>query len=256
MRRIPILLYHHILGPNDQCDPYSVTSDRFESQLSLLAKTGWRTIGLNDWMEHHLSGKTLPDRSFALTFDDGHLDNRTHAFPILQRLGFMATIFLTVDSIESGRDNFGSIMLGWNDVETMLSAGFEFQSHGILHRRLTTLSVEDARDDIVRSKQVLENRLGRTVNFFAYPFGDFNPTIQSIVSEAGYLGACGGVPEWDGGLFDSFAIGRTEIYQQDGIYRFTCKLRTGYSWALYIRKYLGRWRRRVTLIKIKRRVMS
>jgi peptidoglycan/xylan/chitin deacetylase (PgdA/CDA1 family) len=247
MQRFPILLYHHITRMSGRLDSFSVSADRFEQQMKGLAKAGWRTVGLSDWMDHHLSGKALPDRSFVLTFDDGHLNNRTEAFPVLQRFGFTATIFLAVDSIESGRDSSGSLMLGWEDAKTMRFAGFDFQSHGMSHRRLTALSEKDARDDIVRSKRILEERFGRAVDFFAYPFGDSNSAIQRMVSEAGYRAACGGVPAWGGGLFDPYAVGRTEIFQNDTPARFAVKMATGYDWRLFVRKGLGR------VVKHKRR---
>jgi peptidoglycan/xylan/chitin deacetylase (PgdA/CDA1 family) len=143
-------------------------------------------------------------------------------------------------------------MLDWEAVKEMQSAGFGFESHGMSHRRLTEISPDDARGDIVRSKQILEDRLGRPVSFFAYPFMDFNPAVQTMVKAAGYLGACGGLPTWDGSLPDPYAIGRTEVLQSDGAFRFSVKTATGYGCRLYIKKRLGRWRRRAISIKSNR----
>jgi peptidoglycan/xylan/chitin deacetylase (PgdA/CDA1 family) len=100
MRRIPILLYHRVVGPGGRSDAFSVTASRFENHMSRLSTSGWRTVSLPDWFEHHQKNKVLPDRSFVLTFDDGHLDNRTEALPILRRFGFSATIFLAVNAVD------------------------------------------------------------------------------------------------------------------------------------------------------------
>ena len=92
-----ILYFHRI---NDDRDPFfpAMSTGLFEREMQFLARH-YNVIGL-DRMVDHLAGEG-PETSVAITFDDGYQDNFTHAFPILQRYGLPATIFLTTGNIDS-----------------------------------------------------------------------------------------------------------------------------------------------------------
>lgn len=90
----------------------------------------------------------------------------------------------------------------WDDVRQLLRSGLiEIGSHTLSHRRLTTLSPDQARTEIRDSKQRIERELGEAgpVRWFAYPFGlrggDFTDVHRQTAIEAGYeaiLAASGG----------------------------------------------------------------
>src|SRR5687767_14758683 len=68
----------------------------FERGMRFLHQTAYRTLKLVDVAAHIRNGHSFPERSIVLTFDDGYQSVYDHAFPILQRYGFSATVFLTV----------------------------------------------------------------------------------------------------------------------------------------------------------------
>ena len=61
---------------------------------------------------------------------------------------------------------------------------------GCLHTWLTALSPADAREEIFRSREELEDRLGAPVSSFAYPYGDFRAQVEELARQAGYQAAC------------------------------------------------------------------
>jgi peptidoglycan/xylan/chitin deacetylase (PgdA/CDA1 family) len=65
----------------------------FARQLALLARLG-RPVPLAPALRDLADGRPLPPRAFALTFDDGYLDNLLVAAPLLRRHGLPATFFL------------------------------------------------------------------------------------------------------------------------------------------------------------------
>jgi len=78
----------------------TVPAGVFEDHLRWLAREGFRSVGLGD-LHDHVSGKrALPPKSIVLTFDDGYLDNWTHAAPLLRRHGFTATVFVNPDFVD------------------------------------------------------------------------------------------------------------------------------------------------------------
>jgi peptidoglycan/xylan/chitin deacetylase (PgdA/CDA1 family) len=93
-----IFCYHRV---NDERDPFfpSMPVDTFEQQMRFVAQRH-RVVSLSELMVHLQSGS--PETVLALTFDDGYRDNYQNAFPILQRYGLPATIFLTTGCLDTG----------------------------------------------------------------------------------------------------------------------------------------------------------
>jgi peptidoglycan/xylan/chitin deacetylase (PgdA/CDA1 family) len=103
-RELTILAYHRVLdmGPEDAFpfDPELVSAsvEDFRWQMQALARA-CTPIGLGEVARRLAAGEALPPRAVAVTFDDGHRDNHTHAFPILRAAGVPATIFLSTSYI-------------------------------------------------------------------------------------------------------------------------------------------------------------
>jgi peptidoglycan/xylan/chitin deacetylase (PgdA/CDA1 family) len=59
----------------------------------------------------------------------------------------------------------------WEQAREMADAGIMFGAHTCSHVNLSYVDIETARDEIIRSKKEMENRLGREIRGFAYPYG-------------------------------------------------------------------------------------
>jgi hypothetical protein len=81
--------------------------------------------------------------------------------------------------------------LTWDMIETMHHKGFTIGSHTKSHTLLTSESSETAREQLVDSKGVLEDKLNSVVEHFAYPDGRFNVPVVQAVNSAGYRFAYG-----------------------------------------------------------------
>ena len=90
----PRILYYHRVDDDDHRS--CVRPKQFLQQMGYLSAHAYHVITLEGLCRSLINGKTLPARCVVLTFDDGFADNYTQAYPILQRFGFPATIFLTV----------------------------------------------------------------------------------------------------------------------------------------------------------------
>jgi peptidoglycan/xylan/chitin deacetylase (PgdA/CDA1 family) len=105
---LSILAYHRVLDIGDEdrfpCDPELVSAgvEEFRAQMAYLRRD-WAPISLAAAVDAMQAGRPLPPRSVAVTFDDGHVDNHTHAFPILRQFDIPATIFLSTGYIDSPR---------------------------------------------------------------------------------------------------------------------------------------------------------
>ncbi len=90
----------------------------------------------------------------------------------------------------NGYANYRNI-LSWDEIAEMKLAGIEFGSHGMSHGILPLLGSEDIKWELAESKRIMEDKLGITIDAFAYPNGDYNPEIIDITREAGYKCAFG-----------------------------------------------------------------
>jgi len=177
-------------------------------------------------------------RYFVLTFDDGYRDNYLTAFPILQKFGFKATVFLVSDWLLHGNDGHKTptSILRLEDIAEMSRYGTAFGAHTCSHRSLTTLSLEEAAVEIRGCKEALENYLNQPIRFFSYPRGHSNTLIRSIVKASGFAGACAIC----NGSDDFFNLRRTMVHRDDSLLDYRFKLRGWDGWSLRILKWLER----------------
>jgi peptidoglycan/xylan/chitin deacetylase (PgdA/CDA1 family) len=128
----------------------------------------------------------------VITFDDGSLDFQTHAWPLLQRYGFSATVFLVtgaVDESNSWDRAYGERvpLLGQRELLQLRDKRVTFGSHSISHRPMAGLSPADVVREGLGSRLTLERRLGLPTQAFAYPYGDTDQVVQHLIGACGYL---------------------------------------------------------------------
>lgn len=63
------------------------------------------------------------------------------------------------------------MMLNWEEVDLMKKSDMVFGAHTHNHQILTTLTIEDAKNEIKASKDIIEQQIKQPVNHFAYPNG-------------------------------------------------------------------------------------
>ena len=160
----------------------------FARGMAVLRDLGYRTIGLEEWVGALRSGGPLPSHSFVLTFDDGYRSLHAHLGPLLESFGWTATLFLTVgeedpEAMERPARLFGRSLLNWEEIADLRRVGARFGAHSLTHPDLTRLPLRRAEIEVVRSKAVIERRLGTAVTAFAYPFGRHDTAIRGIVRD-------------------------------------------------------------------------
>lgn len=192
-----VLMYHKI---NDVPDnPLSVPVSLFDEQMAQLADLGYRVVDLDAVFEHYRHGTPLPPGAVLITFDDGYRDNLENAVEVLRRHGYPAVLFVPIGFLdgaaplphEEGLARRGLVnpTLGWDDIAELEQGGVRVESHGISHRPLASLEVDEAAREIALSKLRLEERLGRPVRSFAYVKGSeahYKPVHLSLLRQVGY----------------------------------------------------------------------
>src|SRR5208282_4673205 len=237
---IPILMYHSIADENEAgVHPYYRTSTApsvFADQMENLHQAGFSVIGLSEAVGCFRERETTR-KSVVITFDDGFRDFYSNAFPILNRYGFTATMFVPTAHIGENRLKFkGKECLTWDEVRELQKYGISFGSHTVTHPQLRDCDPHSIEEEITVSKQTIEQKLGCAIQSFAYPYAfpesdaSFKQKLRDQLRQAEYEnGVCTTIGR-PGPTSDPFFLNRLPVNSDDDARLFRAKLAGSYDW--------------------------
>ncbi len=227
---LPIIAFHRVAPTGAPATAaFRLTPEGFEERLRYLRKAGFHSVTLSDWQAAMEARRPLPGRAIALTFDDGYHDFYEYAYPLLKKYGFSATVFLVAQLI--GSSNVWDAAYGeevplmdWPEIRQLRDKGVIFGSHSASHRLLTSLDVEEIRHEGLQSRTLLEQGLGVPVIAFAYPYGDFDATVEQVIQNCGYTLGLSCQAGLSGFQERPLALPRIEVQGEEGLEGFIAKL--------------------------------
>jgi peptidoglycan/xylan/chitin deacetylase (PgdA/CDA1 family) len=230
LERLQILAYHRIAD----CGPiklkeYRVAIQAFEAQVSYLQQEGYYSVDLLEWSSGKLTAKPGSGRPILITFDDGYRDFIDVAWPVLQRHGFSAMVFVVTDKVGSVADwdsHLGdpAALLDWAQIKQLRCEGVRFGSHTATHQPLSHIPIEDAIQEATQSRTLLQQKLGEEVRSIAYPWGVSDETVRRELITCGYqlgLTVDSGIATLND---DPMALPRTQIMGSESLAVFAKNL--------------------------------
>lgn len=174
-----IVLNYHQLVEDTPSNAWCLTHEEFDAHLALC---GDMLISPQTFIDRCSHPGAYHSTEILLTFDDGFLSDYTHVYNRYVTTGripgFMS--FIPVDFVgAAGRMN-------WAMIEEISRGGGVIGSHGMAHADLTTVSDVELDRELKMSKSMLEDRLGKEVPFFAFPYGRFSRRVWDAALGAGY----------------------------------------------------------------------
>lgn len=213
---VRILFYHRVADARDEL---AVAPARFRAHVEALAAAGLRAVAVEELPPLIAAGA---DGVVGLCFDDGYRDVAEHALPVLERLGFRATVFVATGVVD-GDATFSWYrrqppVLSWSEiVDLARGATLRFGAHTVTHRDLRALDGSAARHEITGSKAALEARIGCPVESFCYPAGLFGARERALVAEAGFRVATSCEPGANLPATDPLALRRIQVDPRDAV---------------------------------------
>ena len=182
---IPVLMYHFLYDENETKDRPNtnyVEQKEYDEQLSTLNDEGYQSLTMREILYFMERRAYVPEKSFAITIDDGDPSVYTYGFPILKKYGMNATLFL----IGAWEDT----NLSWQNWE-MREEGIELQSHSFdMHQggcsgmghggRLLCVDYATGVEDTKMGFDYVDGGF-----VYCYPFGDVNEHAIEIIKDGG-----------------------------------------------------------------------
>lgn len=237
-KRPRVLMYHmvreHIDGA--KFNKLRVKPAEFEKQIRYMKEQGFHFVTMHElrenWGNH-------PEKTVAITFDDGYLDNLENAYPILEKYQAKATIYVVVDrhdrdwsTYKKAHHNSGELMheakLSDEQVHFLANTGLvEIGSHTMSHANLAKLTDQQCLEELSLSKQQLEQITSQEVTSFAYPFGIYSDRDVEMAKQAGYRNAVTTKEGIDDLTPDFWQLQRIKISGKDGMFAVKLRLKLG-----------------------------
>src|SRR6185312_6890055 len=233
--RVPILMYHRVApagaGPA-ALERYRVSPEAFEAQMAALRRRGYWGVGPDELAAAMASGKPLPGRPVMITFDDGYADFADHAWPVLRKHDFAATVFVVpakVGGVADWDERYGppARLMDWDRIAELAEGGVYVESHGYTHRPMNRLPVEEVYREMLASQARIEAATARAPIGVCYPYGAADRVVERVAEECGLKLGFGVMPEIADLSDDPFSLPRFEVSGFDDLASFGRKLGLG-----------------------------
>ncbi len=219
-----ILMYHNFVPDGQECNDFTTSESHFRRDLQWLTEQGYSFVLPSELA----AGEPLPEKAVMLTFDDGYSSNYEIAYPLLQEYDAKAVIALITKRIEDEVSGF----LTWDMCREMLQSGIvEIGSHshdvhiladqGVARNEGESREDYEARvfPDIQTSIALIQQELGITPVYFAYPYGKTEEWIADYIQEhfTVTVTTAWGAADTSGGLYN---LPRYNIHDQSDLSSF------------------------------------
>ena len=186
-KQVPILCYHQIRDwkPTDSkiSKDYIVPPAAFAAQMRMLADSGYHTITPDQLYSYLISGVRLPEKPIILSFDDTDLDQYTTAYPEMKKYGFKGLFFIMTVSL--GRPHY----MSREQVRMLSDDGNTIGSHTWDHHNVKKYEGNDWITQLDKPTRQLEQITGKSIHYFAYPFGLWNKAAFPELKKRGFIAA-------------------------------------------------------------------
>lgn len=233
---VVILLYHRVAGLGGEIDTPPAL---FERQLADLAEHE-RVLTLDQALDGQAGG-------VVVTVDDGYRDFSDTVLPLLRRYQVPALLYLATGLVAGegpGPDDPDA--LTWAQLAEAVATGLVTvgaHTHG--HTDLSRAPEQVCRDEMARSRELVEDRLGVACRHFAYPWAVASPTADRVARQLFDSAALDAWRSNRAGAVDPWRLGRTPVLASDGMAFFRAKVRGRLDGEALAYRLLGRgpWRR-------------
>lgn len=185
-----ILVYHHVAS--DTPPSTTISPETFRTHLEYLQTNNFNVIELSELIIALQAQVPIPEKSVAITFDDGYSSIYDTAFPMLEEFGFPFTLFVSTGPIDRTQSNY----MTWEEISEMASAGVTIGNHLVEHPYMLDKIQGETEaqwinrldQEIQQAQRTITHHTGQDNKYLAYPYGEYDSNIKNLVKELGFIG--------------------------------------------------------------------
>ena len=189
-----ILQYHHVSDSTPKST--SITPEQFEVHLQYLKDNHFNVVALSEIIDDVKNQKTLSDKTVAITFDDAYIDLLTQAKPLLDKFNYPYTIFVNPGLLNREEKKQKSVYLSWPQLKALADESVIIANHGFEHDSMTRITegfdqeqwLAKQTELLLKSETIIKEKTGQSWRYLAYPYGEYDPSIQAWVKANDFVG--------------------------------------------------------------------
>ncbi|MFZ1808316.1 MAG: polysaccharide deacetylase family protein [Cyclobacteriaceae bacterium] len=183
-KEIVCFVYHRF--GDDRFPSTNITIEDFTTHLVWLTNNKYQVLNLSDAIEY-LSNDTPVKNTAVITIDDGYKSFFNNGLPLLNKYQFPATLFINTETVGGGD------YMDWPElkeaVNNKIEIGNHTHSHAYFLNKEPSQRYADFESDLSMAQQLIKKNLGVTPKVFAYPYGEFDQKMKTILKSNGFSGA-------------------------------------------------------------------
>ena len=157
----------------------SVTIDQFDAHLEEFSKEKYSVESLEFIVDTIINDGELPNNTIAISIDDADKSFYEVGWPKFKTIGMPVTLFVNTSTIHENNKNY----LNWDQIRTLKDEGVSIGAHSHSHYHMSELSIEEIKNEIEISNNIFLRELGEIPSLFAFPYGEANEEIISLLKE-------------------------------------------------------------------------
>jgi biofilm PGA synthesis lipoprotein PgaB len=185
-----VILQYHNVSSSTAADT-TISPDNFRTQMEYLRDNDFAVLPLEEVIDSLKAETDLPPKTAVITFDDGYRSVYEWAFPMLKSFGWPFTVFVTTGQVAVNRE---SLYASWEQLREMGAAGATLANHTITHLYMVqklageteAAWLQRLEAEITGAETAIEEQTGQHHKLLAYPYGEYNAVIKTLVANLGY----------------------------------------------------------------------
>ena len=172
-----VFMYHRF--DNSKYPSTNVTMEQFNAHILEFTKSKYNIMSLDSIVDTIINDGKLDDNTIAITIDDADRSFLTKAWPVFKKHNIPVTLFISTAYVSNNSKNY----LSWDEVRKLKSEGVVIGAHSHEHNHLAEYSIKELEDEIEYSNRIFIKEIGETPTLFAYPYGEANLELFSLLAK-------------------------------------------------------------------------
>ena len=154
----------------------NIQMEIFKNQIDIIYNNNYKFYFPDKFEIEFIKRKT--EKKFLLTIDDGFLSFYENAWPYLKRNKIPFILFISTETV--GKNGY----MNWKEIKEIEKEEFAFLgNHSHSNEYLINYKFEYFKNDIDKSINIFEKKIGYNPKFFSYPFGEYSLKQRNYISE-------------------------------------------------------------------------